>query len=197
MKKNIKIILAILSIVLVMVFFSILGTTLIYRLFQIKTEVQGDNIKYTDLKFGYSFIYPKSWKRFNPFLGAGQVSISSSKNPEDSIIFWYKDSERVDNINQLLTFVEDDAKWAEENQGVHTEFLDKTVFNDQKEVVLWKSIDGNEKEYTYYQQYYIADFGAEDVNIWIWTINIITGNKKEPIEKALVDKIIKSYTLLP
>ncbi len=125
----------------------------------------------------------------------GNVVIEPGKNPDTHLSFWYKDSEQINNLDELFVFVKDDASWAEKNQGLITDSIEKTVLGD-KNVVLWKSIIKEGGSFTYYQQYYLADFGAKDVNFWIYTVDIETKNSKKPAEMEEIEKIIDSYNLL-
>jgi len=194
--KPIKILFGIILGLFVLFCLFLAGNSVFYKFFDIKTVQQGQNIQYVDKKFGYSFVYPKSWKKTaNPFT-PGYVTITSDKDPQTSLGFWYKDSPKINTVDELKKFVEDDAKYSEENQNGKTESIEETILNG-KDVVLWKTSYQESSKYTYWQQYYIADYEAQNQNIYVWIMWIATENKKEPNEKEVVTNILNSFKFIP
>jgi hypothetical protein len=169
------------------------GNVVLYKLNDVKTIQQGEVVHYEDKKFGYAFDYPKSWKRSTDAFTQGQVTITSDKDPDSNLYFWYKDSGKVSNMDELLAFVKDDAKYGEDEQGAKTESIEPTKING-RDLVLWTS---KYEDSTYSKVYYFADFQPlDDQVIYIWIAAVNTKNKTEPTEKAAVDSILNSFTFL-
>lgn len=183
----------VLGIFMIIVLF-IVGNAAQYRFSDVKTISQEVYTTYEDKKFSYSFTYPKSWKRSTYPLAQGQTTITSDKDPKTSMFFWYKDSEPVKNVDELLTFVKDDAKYGETEQGAKTISIEKTMVNG-KEVVLWTArYDDNG---TYSKVYYFPDYTpVEGQLIHIWVASVNTIGKEVPDEKEEVDKTLNSFTVL-
>ncbi|QQG40585.1 MAG: hypothetical protein HYV37_03380 [Candidatus Levyibacteriota bacterium] len=171
----------------------VVGNVVLYKLNDVKTIQQGEMVHYEDKKFGYSFDYPKSWKRSTYPFAQGQVTITSDKDTDTNLYFWYKDSGKVSNMNELLAFVKDDAKYGEDKQGAKTESIEQKTLNG-KDVAVWTS---KYEDGTHSKVYYFADFqplGDQVIYIWIAAVN--TKNKTEPTEKATVDLILNSFKFL-
>ncbi len=171
----------------------VIGNVVLYRLNDVKTVEQGEMIRYEDKKFGYSFDYPKSWKRSIYPFAQGQVTITSDKDPDTNLYFWYKDSGKVSNMDELMAFVKDDAKYGEEEQGARTESIEQATLNG-KDVVAWTATyeDG-----VYSKVYYFADFQPlDDQVIYIWVAAINSKNKAMLSEDITINSILNSFSLL-
>ena len=151
--------------------------------------------RYTNYAAGYSFIYPKTWKiEYHPN-DIGIVNIRSQNDPNTSILFWYKDSNMIKDINELFNYVLDDAKWEEENYGTKTISMEKGFLYD-KEAIIWFSTGASDNPDLYSKQYYISKYGNGSSNIWIRVITIQTLEKESPNSKDEVEKILSSYKIL-
>lgn len=170
----------------------VVGNAIVYRLRDVTTEARANYVSYTDEKFGYSFQYPNTWKKSGYPLAQGRVDIHSTKDPQTTMHFWYKDSGPVGNIDELVTFVEDDAKYGEEEQGAKTISIEKTQI-DGKEVVLWTARYND----IYSKVYYFPDYTPIEgqlIHIWIAVVN--TTGKDVPDEKEEVENILASYNII-
>jgi hypothetical protein len=170
--------------------FIVVGDSIVYRINDIKTEYKGTITHYQDKKFKYSFNYPSTWKITRSLLGQGHIRITSNIDSGTSVDFWYKDSGKVKNIDELMQFVEDDAKYGEKEQGVTTDSIKKTTINEN-EVIVWNARDryGN-----YSDVYYFADFQpSTDQMISIWTVMVNTQNMGNPETESAINSILNSY----
>lgn len=182
---------------IILVALVLVGNIVLYRLTSLKVEPQGQFTKYTDNKFGYSFIYPNSWKKSNGgATNQGYVDITSDKAELLQLQFWYKDSGKINNLDDLVNFVKDDAKYDEGQNHSQTESIEKTTLNG-RDVVLWKvKVPKSDNHFFYEKVYYIADFKPlSDQQIFIWTIAIATKDRTEPTDMESVNKILSSYTI--
>ena len=187
-------------VVIVFVFFAIIAVPLSlksasYRLFDLKSERQGQLIKYTDKRFTYSFTYPGTWKKQANAFTPGYVIVTSDKDPQTSVGFWYKDSSKINNIDELRKFVENDAKYSEENQKGQLISIDEVTLAG-KRVILSTIKYVTDNGYSNFKQYYVADFNAKDQNIYVWIVWVETKNKTSTDDPEKVKSVINSFTLL-
>jgi len=169
------------------------GNIVLYRSTDIKSTSQGENIHYEDKQFGYSFNYPNTWKKKTYLLGKGNVEIISDKDAGTNLSFWYKDSGKISDIDKLLAFVKDDAKYGEEKQGAKTESIEKETVNG-KTVVTWSAQFPGE---VHSKIYYFADFQPySDQLIYIWTVTVSNKRQINPTDKAIIDSVLSSFTTL-
>ncbi len=171
----------------------VISNVVLYRLSDVKTIEQGEMIRYEDKKFGYAFEYPKSWKRNTYPFAQGQVTITSDKDPDTNLYFWYKDSGKVSNMDELMAFVKDDAKYGEEEQGAKTESIEPVTLNG-KDVIVWTV---TYKDGAYSKVYYFADFQPlDDQVIYIWVAAINTKNKAILSGDNAINSILNSFSLV-
>src|SRR5258706_15618380 len=85
----------------------IIGSNIVmYRTYDRKTVQRGTMINYKDEKFAYSFSYPSTWIKDNgSVMDQGYISISSSNDLKTQIQFWFKDTEKIENIDKLVEYV--------------------------------------------------------------------------------------------
>jgi hypothetical protein len=191
-KRIISIILLFISIIGFLIF---LGLTIIqtfYQTSQIKYQAidDGKTIKYEDHKFGYEFYYPSNWKKNSNSDYPGYVEIVSNSNPQTTIAFWYKDSKKIINVNELYNFVAEDAKYDNEHNNSKTSSIDK-----MKDInaVLWKFINS---EGNNYEQYYFFDPSIIESNIYVWTLGIISKTGQTLKDKEDAQSVLNSYKLI-
>jgi len=161
-----------------------------YRRNQIKISEESSLIDYKDTAFGYEFQYPKSWVRQNPYSLKGYVLLKPNDNGNASIEFWYKDSKKITSYDDLLAFVKDDADYANTQQGIKTDSIEKGKLGNL-EAVVYNSTDKNGKKATTY--YVTTQYATNDQLIYVWIANVIISD----IYKTDVESILNSYTLLP
>lgn len=179
--------------VLVILFIALIASNILsYRSQDIKTQSKDNYTFYEDKKFGYSFEYPSNWIKTNGSpMDQGYVDITTP-DKLTQVQFWYKDSKKLNSINDLKKFAEDDAKFSVEQQNFEITSLDTTSLNGDDVAVL-KGITLQGKDKFYHTQYYIADLNpTQDQNIFVWNINIVSKNIEDPSNKKGIDKILQS-----
>lgn len=171
----------------------IVGNAILYRFTEIKIIKNQELNHYEDKKFGYTFDYSNKWKISRYPLAQGYVTFTSPTDEGSNVYFWYKDSGKINNIDDLLNFVKDDAKYGEENQGAKTLLIEKTSINKQNAIV-WSSTYENG---IYSKVYYFADFNSDpDQAIFIWVVVVNSKNKAEPVEKEVVQAMLNSFRII-
>ncbi|MDO8611171.1 MAG: hypothetical protein Q7R95_11650 [bacterium] len=196
MKKAILTLGAIIFGLLVFTILYIFGPDIYYKSFQIKIESVGNETKYIDEKYGYSFIYPNSWQKADYTTDLEAVSITSDKDSQTLVGFFVKHDANINNFDDLMRFVKEDIEYEEENNSdSETLSVEKTKLNNY-DAILWKFKRGSNKEYVFNQQYYILDL-SNNKKSFIRCLTISTDNKMDFGDKDGVNNILNSYTLLP
>jgi uncharacterized protein YxeA len=159
-------------------------------------SVRGDTTtEYRDEKFGYRFVHPNTWTTKRVALTPGFVEVIPPAGKAYSLYLWYKDSEVINNMDGLESFVKDDAAYAEANQDTKTIGISPQKLGDLSGF----AYDYQDKDGTVSRAYYVADFmPTADQNIFVWTVGIL--NKTNSLDVALADQdlqsILASYRLL-
>ncbi len=117
--------------------------------------------EYRDEKFGYRFVYPNSWTAKRLTFSPGYTEVIPSDKKPFSIIFWYKDSQTIKNKADLESFVKDDAKYGESEQGIKT----IKIFPQRVGDIDGFAWDYQDKDGTISRAYYIADFNPSVTSI--------------------------------
>jgi hypothetical protein len=188
MKKFFKVLAIIIgSVVALFILFEILD--IFYPSIHVQTFQQGGLITYSDKEFSYDFKYPATWTRDNPTALKGYVRLQPAKNSKTSVEFWYKDSKKITNYDELLAFVKDDASYAQKEQGITTISIEKSRLGIY-DAVLWTSKDLQGKTL---QTYYVTTPTiTSDQLIFVWIANV---DLEDQAYKDQVDSILSSYRL--
>ncbi len=161
----------------------------------IKIHDLGNSYKYVNKAMGYSFIYPKTWKIFNSSNNIGTVCIQSLYDKKTSIMFGYKATDVIYDINDLANYVLFDEEWEKEHYGTKTLLLSQEKLNNN-EVIIWSSTGASDSQNLYNKQYYIPIYGDDNGPVWLRTITIQTWDNPEPANKSEVNKILSSYKII-
>ncbi len=163
---------------------------LLYKLTSIHVQTSNSTVHYEDKKFGYSFDYPKTWSRHTGPFSQGTVTLQSNKEPNEEVSFWYVEDVKPTNIDELMTYVKEDAKYGEENQGAKTVSILKDTIKGRN-VIIWNAL---QNDGTKSSNYYFADFNFTSdqiINIWVISVNKINNS-----EDSVVNNIINSFSIL-
>lgn len=160
------------------------------------TEQDSTHLKYTNIKFGYSFTFPKTWESAYPkityFFNQGLMTIKPKNNSETQISFHYSDSDEISNIDELYSFVEDDMKWEEENRNSKVISIKKTNLNNSVLCKFETMVDF--KKY-YFEQYYFADY-TEDAVIWVYRVSVRKINPEDTTYSKEIKEILNSFQII-
>lgn len=189
-----KKLLIITAIVVIGIIVLLASSQLLHNTTKVSTEDKGQFIQETDTLFDITYSYPKTWKKIQPFLGQGTIALASSIDPQTSITFWDSDSEKINNVDALLTFAQNDIK-KDESNGLKTESLEKTTLNG-KDAVLYKAKETADNKTLFHKRYYITDFNARGSHFYVWAIQVTTENKPETNDIQGVNYILNSFTIL-
>lgn len=195
-KKVGKILLLLLLILISLVVLFIGGTEVLYRTFGITTEVGQNTTKYIDEDFSYSLIYPNDWERENTIFYKGLVELFPPDDPTALVSAWYKYSDQINNQDELILFIEDEAKYIEEEQGGKIIEINTEKING-KDVVYLLAESENDEGILYTKQYFFPDYEpVRFQDIFVWTL-YFESNNKDFLDSEEVDQIKESYILLP
>lgn len=170
------------------------GSELLHNTTQVKIEDKGQFIQETDTLFDITYAYPKTWKKVQPFLGQGTITFTSTIDPQTSLTFWDSDSDKIETVDALLAFAQNDIK-KDESNGLKTESIEKSTFNE-KDAVLWKAKETTDGKTLFHKRYYITDYNASGSHFFVWAIQVTTENKQETNDPQGVNFILNSFSLL-
>lgn len=190
-----KIFLIILAVIIGILIIAFIGQGILHQTTQVKTEDKGDVVQITDQLFGITLSYPKSWKKTQAPLGAGYIYLESTIDPQTAIMFWDMDSQKIENVDQLLQFAKKDSEKQANQEKLQSESIEKTTLNG-RQVVLWKAKGTVNNKSVNYKQYYITDYNAGGDHYFVWAAQVATENKIESSDVSGANSILNSFNFI-